>query len=163
MNNITEEMNIHEEWYKEGRDMKLKKLPKFLKKLMKDYNHDYGTICHALASGAIATLWAMNNEPKGGITGFQAGFVMWEIIKNWSYRSNKSGLKLIDYDDLLYPQHKNRFDKILSKKTWEVLQKEAKEFINKGGLVAPKVLQHWESIVDGVVPFGFQVRKEGEE
>ena len=36
---------------------------------------DYGTVCHAIALSAVA------RTAQGGITGFQAGAVMWEFIK----------------------------------------------------------------------------------
>ena len=58
---------------------------------------DYGTVCHAIALSAVATAWAANKTAQGGITGFQAGAVMWEFIKNWSYSSNKTGMRLVDY------------------------------------------------------------------
>lgn len=128
---ITEEMKIQNEWYEKAPKMTLEELPSFLKGLMENYKHDYGTICHALASGAIATMWAMNNNEQGGITGFQASCILWEVIRNWSYKSNTTGLKLVDYDNFLYPQYEDKFDKTISKDTWEAIQKQAKEKIEE--------------------------------
>jgi len=156
---ITEEMGIHKEFYKEAKGMTLDKLPEFLNKLMDDYEHDYGTICHALAAGAIATMWAMNKHPQGGITGFQAGCIMWEFIRNWM---NEEGpLKLLSYEKMLYPQYIDRFDKIISKDTWEWLQEQAKQKLD-GDIkeVHPTVVAHWSSIKDGEVPFGYRVAEE---
>ena len=155
---ISEEDKVHEEWYNKSDSMTLKELPEFHRHLMEDYEHDYGTICHALASGAIATMWAMNKEPQGGITGFQAGAVMWQLIRGWNFKHNKTGMKLVDYDDLLYPQYEEKFEKIISKDTWEALQKEAKERI-AGGSGSEEVQQHWQSIVDGKIPFGYRLPK----
>ena len=122
---ITEEMKVQDEWYKEARDMTLDKLPEFLNRIMNDYSHDYGTICHAIAAGAIATTWAMDHSEQGGITGFQAGAVMWQFIRNWNYSHNKTGLKIIDFDKFLYPQYGDYFQKTISPETWAAIQKEA--------------------------------------
>ena len=45
------------------------------------HRQDYGTICHAMAAAAIAGASCMDHMPNadGGITGFQAGAVMWEL------------------------------------------------------------------------------------
>lgn len=128
---ISEEVKIHEEWFKEAKEMTLEKLPEFLRHLMEDYQHDYGTICHALSAGAIATAWALDRHHNGGITGFQSGFVMWDFVRNWSFSSNKCGLKIVDYDNLLYPQYGYRFDKTMTKDIWESIQKQAKEKIEE--------------------------------
>ena len=122
---ITEEMKIHEVWYKEAKDMTLEGLPEFINHLMNDYGHDYGTICHAMTAGGIATMNAINKSDQGGITGFQAGAIMWEFIRNWMYRDNKTGLKLMDYDKFLYPQYEYTFDKTINVCTWAAIQKEA--------------------------------------
>src|SRR5690349_20327046 len=70
---ITEESGEHKQWYVDAHapEMTLETLPEFLRHLTEDYHHDYGTICHALAAGAIATAYAMDRSPQGGITGFQ--------------------------------------------------------------------------------------------
>lgn len=53
------------------------------------------------------------------------------LIKQWGFRNNKTGLKLIDYDEMLYPQYKEHFEKVLSASVWESLQERAKEFLNE--------------------------------
>ena len=30
---------------------------------------------------------------------------MWEFIKHWNYTDNKTGMKMVNYDDMLYPQY----------------------------------------------------------
>jgi len=122
---------IKEEWEKEARDMTLENLPAFLKKLTEDYQHDYGTICHAVAIAAESAAWAVNKSPSGGITGFQAGAVMWEFIRSWNYSSNKTGLKIVDYDKFLYPQYEDQYAKTISEGTWDLIQKEAVSKIEK--------------------------------
>ncbi len=116
---------IKQNWDKKSKAATLETLPDFLKELSERYNHDYGTICHAVAIGATAAAWAMNKSDQGGITGFQAGAIMWEFIRNWNYSSNKTGLKIVDYDNFLYPQYQDQFEKTLSASTWESIKEEA--------------------------------------
>lgn len=128
MERITESMKVHEQWYKEAKQMTLDKLPEFIRKLSEDYAHNYGTICHALAAAGIATMCGM--DKKAGITGFRAGCVMWEFIRHWNYESNKTGLRITDFDNMLYPQYEDSFDKTISPDTWKALQEEAQKKID---------------------------------
>jgi hypothetical protein len=98
--------------------------------LTEDYHHDYGTICHAVAAAGLAAMWSVSHSPQGGITGFQAGFCMWDIVRQWSYPSNRCGMKILDYDNLLYPQYEDKFFSI-SKETLEQVQKEARNRIEE--------------------------------
>lgn len=158
---ITEEMGLHKEWAKEARDMTLAKLPEFINRLMNEYNHDYGTICHAIACGSIATAWAMNNhKEQGGITGFQSGCIQWEMIDLWG-SFEKGPKRMLTFENLLYPQYRDRFEKFISNETWEWVQSKAKENIEKDdGSCSPNVMSHWKSIVSGIIPFGFQIKDE---
>lgn len=160
---VTEEMHPEKEWFEQAGKQTLKTLPDFINHVMNDYCHDYGTVCHAVAACAIAAAWAANNESGsgGGITGFQAGFVMWDFIKQWNYSSNKCGMKIIDYDNMLFPQYEDRFSKTISKDLWGKLQEEARKNLDTDrDYTHPSVIAHWQSIVNGKVPFGYVV-KEG--
>ena len=159
MKKITEEMNIHEEWFKQAKQVTLKTLPKFINHLLNDYKHDYGTIVHALSAGALATVYAMNKHKQGGITRFQASFVMWDFIRNWMYTTNKTSLKIIDYDKMLFPQYEDYFDKKINSDTWKSIQKEAQKRLNEiyDYPIHQDVIKHWKSIVKGNVPFGYKV------
>ena len=164
------------------------KLVEFLKDVRDNYNTDYGTAPRAIAQASVATAWYLASV--FGITNFQAGFVMWDFIRDWQYRDNECGLKIVDYDLMLYPQYEYKFtEKTISKWQWEALQKKAQkeidrinetvesynksqaegmeDFINKEGrdwvdtdFCNIRVLNHWKSIVEGKVPFGFKVEKE---
>lgn len=155
---ITEEMGVHKEWYKQAERETVDTLPEFINHLLNDYVHDYGTICHALAAGAVATVWAMNNDPHGGITGFQAGAVMWEFVRNWMHEDGP--MKLVKYDNMLYPQYEDNFDKVISKETFSYLQEKAKENLENRNGAASRVIDHWQSIVDGNVPFGYKIKED---
>lgn len=132
----------------------------FMRHLIYDYVHDYGTACHAIVAMAIAA--ASYGAHREGITGFQAYFVMWGFIREWWYKDNKSGLKILDYDRMLYPQYEYKFEKTIDREIFEKLQEQAKEKLENEDLnhVHPNVIAHWKSIVDGIVPFGYVLEKE---
>lgn len=132
---ITEEMKIHEKWFEEAKKQTVDTLPEFVRHLVEDYEHDYGTICHAITAAGLAGMYAVENSPTGGITGFQASCCMWGIVRQWSYGNNKCGLRMLDYDNLLYPQYGDKF-KSITKDVLEAVRKEA----------AAKIAEHDKAI-----------------
>ena len=146
---------IKQEWYDKARNMQPEDLDGFIKHLTNDYIHDYGTICHAMSIGSIATIWAMDHSASGGITGFQAGCIMWENIKNWMTEYREVPLKLVNYRDMLYPQYESKYQKILSDDTYEWLKKEAQKNLDEKEFAHPDVIAHWQFIAAGNVPFGY--------
>lgn len=154
---ITEEMGVHKEWFVQADEITPETLDAFIKHLINDYDHDYGTICHAIVAGAVATAKAIDRSPQGGITGFQAGCIMWGFIEH--YNHIKGPARLVEFEDMLYPQYENRFAKTITKETWEHLQQKAKELLsdNTEDNVSPRVWNHWELVRDGMIPFGYEV------
>ena len=158
---VTEEMHPEKAWFAEARKITEEELPDFFARIVHGYNHDYGTMCHAVAACALAAAAAASNDEDVGLSGFQAGFVMWDFIMNWTKTRNKCGLKLIDYDDMLYPQYAERFEKTISKYNFELIQKKAMENLEKNKNAHPAVIAHWKKIAKGGVPFGYQVVDRG--
>lgn len=153
---ITEDMQLEKEWFEQARKIKtVEELSKFVDHMLNEYNHDYGTACHAIAACASAAAWL--GADVEGITGFQAGFIMWDFIRNWTKEDNECGLRLIDYDDFLYPQYSDKFEKTIDRETWYRIQAVAKKNLEKSPYAADSVVRHWRSIVDGIVPFGYKV------
>ena len=153
---------INEKWlYIEATKQTPETLGDLVMKAMCDYPHDYGSVCVAVAACALAGVYAANKTPQGGITGFQAGFVMWEFVRQLNYIGNKCGLRMIDYDNMLFPQYGYKFEKTISSDTWKLLQEEAKRRLEEDlTYVHPNVINHWKSIVDGVVPFEYKIEDE---
>lgn len=162
MKQITEADKVHEQWFEQARDMTPEELPEFMRHLAEDYGHDYGTICQALAASAVASCWAMNKTEQGGITGFQASAVMWEFVRHWM--SYEGSIRMVKFDNMLYPQYDEYFDKVIDEDTWKDLQEKAKKLLNEGhnAYAAPNVKEHWQSILNGEVPFGYTVKKDEE-
>lgn len=137
-------------------------LVEFLKDVDEHYNIGYGDAPRAIAQAALATAWYLSG--RFGITGFQAGATLGDFIEDWSGIGNITNcVKLVDYDNLLYPQYEHRMtDKSISSDVWRKVQKAAKDFLSEFSesktFVHPDVVNHWRSIVDGKVPFGFCIK-----
>lgn len=135
----------------------------FLKYVDENCNTGYGTAPRSIAQACAAVAWYFAGA--FGITGFQAGFVMWDFIRDWTKEDNKCGLRLVDYDDMLYPQYDDRFDKTIDSDVWNALQEQAKNKLeedtnNELYKAHPDVVAQWQSIVDGKVPFGYVVEED---
>jgi hypothetical protein len=146
-----------ETWFREARECaSVGAAADLARRLLADYHHDYGTIVHAVAAGAVAMANGMNREGhQGGLTGFQAGFVFWGFYKHWM-REPDGPKRLVSYEDMLYPQSERTF-RAITPDTWAWLQARARERLAESPDAHPKVAAHWRSIVDGTVPFGFAV------
>jgi hypothetical protein len=154
---ITEESGIHNEWYEEAKKVTLETLPAFVTKLCNDYSHDYGTICHAMAAAMTAAMNAVDSSPTGGITGFQAGCVMWMVLKHAFHKDGP--MSLVDWTNLLYPQYADRFTTI-PKQSWERVREIAQKKLSEDDkrYWSLGVLSHMQSIAEhGIPPFGLKV------
>ena len=130
----------------------------FLRNIQDNYNCGYGKAPRAIAQASLAVAWYLANE--FGITGFQASFVMWDFIKDWLFSSNECGMSLVDYDLMLYPQYEDKFQKTIAPDTFDALQNKAKRLIEIDGDHAhPAVIEHWKSIADGNIPFGYTIKE----
>lgn len=156
---VTEDMKPQIEWFDRAEEIETpEQLAEFAKELLIDTQHNYGTVCHAI--GAVALAGAYLGAHIQGITGFQAGFIMWSFIRQWNFSDNKCGLRIIDYDNMLYPQYEDKFNKTITKEKFELIQKEASKLLETRKGVHPDVAKHWQSIVDGNLPFGFTIAKD---
>ena len=75
-----------------------------------------------------------------------------------------SGLKILNYDDMLYPQNEDEFKVIISKKIMDSLKKEARRKLEEHAdhlnrYVSPKVLKHWIKLATGESPYGLEVEE----
>lgn len=152
---ITEESGEHEQWRVDATKQTIESLPEFMRHLSEDYQHDYGTICHAIAAVAIGAAWALEKTPQGGITGFQASAVMWSFIQGWMHKDGP--MRLVDYNDLLFPQYADKFQAI-SRETWDAIQKKARDNLASKVHAHENVIAHWRRIDSGIVPFGLRIQ-----
>ena len=132
-------------------------LVEFLRDVKDNYNIGYGDAPRAIAQAAVGVAWFLSGE--FGITGFQSGATLWDFIRDWSYPENKTGLRLINYDNMLYPQYGDMFEKTISEDTWKLIVEEAKNKLEKYSKNShPNVVAHWRSIANGILPFGYTIK-----
>lgn len=126
-------------------------------KEISDFNHDYGTIVIGCFAAMKAAFKVVNNSPQGGITGFQAGCLGWECIKEFFGINGPA--RLLEMENLLYPQYDYKFDKTVSTEVWTSIQEKARKNISDNSKGASeKVVARWKSIADGQLPNGFVIK-----
>lgn len=121
-----------------------KGLLSFIRNLL-SRKHDYGTCVYAVSLASTATFNYMAS--KLGITGFQASCADLDILTRTRHLKR---FKIINYDDLLYPQYLNSehfpsYNELIAKnKDW--LRKKARKLLKeeKRGLVSRDVWNHWQ-------------------
>lgn len=69
-------------------------------------------------------------------------------------------MRLVNYDDMLYPQNGHKFDRVISKATHSYLIEQAKKRLAETYHAHPNVVAHWKGIAAGGVPFGYTVADE---
>ena len=144
-------------------DVDLEDIPGFVTKAMCGYEHDYDSVVKAFTACLCACAWAINQQ--AGLTGFQAGFVPLLFMQKWNGIGEDVGLRVIDYDNMLYPQYEENFSKVMSQDVYNSLVEKARE--NLRGVedgsrpypVHPDVIAHWQSIAEGMPPFGYSVKR----
>ena len=161
------EAGLRELLKKEVEGVTMETLPTFME-LALNRSHDYGTICVAIGMCAVAAAKAADRSEHGGITGFQAGAVFWEFLRGWGV-FGEGPKRIVNYSNLLYPQHEYDFTTI-SQDTWDWVKEEAARLIKEtettgkvgkpfGVTPAPQVLAHWKMIVESDrPPFGLVVK-----
>jgi len=156
---IKEEDGVHKAWYAEARKVRtIWQFVRFHDRLMNAYSHDYGTVVHAVAAISLAgACLANSNRYQGGITGFQAGAVMWQWLEGWGTGPRRHG-RMLDYDNMLYPQYEHQF-RTITPAVWTALQKEAERLLADAPRANEQVRAHWRSIIEGKVPFGYTVKE----
>jgi len=147
---------LRDAWYSEAAKQTFETLPTFVKSLKDFPGHDYNTTVYAPSAAILGMAWSM--AEYFGITGFQASCIMWEFITNWMVEYRDSPLRLLNYNKMLYPQFHGDFEKVITPDAWMWLQEQAKKNLEESGYACEGVKDHWQSIVDGKVPFGYTVR-----
>ena len=147
-----------ETWWSDAGSMKsINDAAAFGERLLSDYRHDYGTICHALAAGAYAMLSAMNNDDMhGGITGFQASAIAWMLYKHVLHLDD-APRRIIDYSDLLYPQMDHKLRTITPEIHAWLIEKAIENLRER--TANPAVVARWQMIADGKLPAFMKVER----
>lgn len=112
------------------------------------------------AASALAVASACMFAKMFSMTAYQKSRVMWNIVDALTDAEHDCGLKMVNYNHMLYPQYEDEFSGILPRQVWEALRTKAAETLSaKGdGELCEEVRSHLQSIADGKVPFGHSVR-----
>lgn len=152
--------SVREEWAKRAKACHTTDdLKAFVDELLSN-TYDYGSVVHACFAAAMAGFNVIERSPQGGITGFQAGCLMWMFVRQFSSHGPDAILHLRNWTMALYPQYEDEFAHEVDSKTMARLVEMAKAKLNETRnltTVHPSVLAHWEAIASGVVPFGLTV------
>lgn len=155
---------VIEAWYAEAKKATPANFAEFVRKLMNDYEHDYGTICHAVAAAALAAAHAVDRSPSGGITGFQAQMIFWQFFRKWGAFSgdDEGPVGLRFYKQMIYPQCREKFEKTMPVETKDRIVELAKAELAKTDArnMDPEVRKHMQEVADGFLPWGYTVKKD---
>lgn len=163
---IDEGDRIHLEWYKEAKEQTPYTYMEFLWRLCFNYEHDYGTIVHAMVCAMLGAANAIDKCPSGGITGAQAEVAMWLFLHKFGVFHEDSPLLIIDLTDLQYPPGPRKMNTI----SWEImdwLRLTINKNLNELGdncesSLHPAVLAWWKKLSVGIVPEGLSIRDVGQ-
>lgn len=84
--------------------------------------------------------------------------VIESLILHGLYKRNVCGVRILDYDEMLYPYHAPTFTTVDSD-TLIRLREEARRRLAEWSGSPPELVAHLRSIAEGEVPFGMTERK----
>ena len=144
-------------WYERAGQCRTREdVEKLEQELINGYSHDYSSSAEAAVACILAEAWHMSSEL--GLTGFQAGCIGLRFLSRWSYSTNRLGLRIVDFDNLLWPQYSEYFRKRITDAEWERLKQEASKLLSDTPNAAQNVKNHWQRLADGYIPFGYELK-----
>lgn len=157
---LKNEKKPQDEWYDKARRVEsLGELVDFGRELLNGNTLFGEAQVHAISAFTLAAA-CYAADKHDALTNWQAYNVMWNFIRQWNHGDNKCGMRLVDYDDMLYPQYRDNFEKTLSPGVWKSLQEEARKKLATSGHAHPAVVAHWKNIAEGIPPFGYTLKGE---
>ena len=151
----------HRKWLEKAKHVSREELPSFIDEIM-EKGDGYSDLIYAVSSCCIATMSVCGK----GMTGYQASWVPLIFLQNVNGVGTKVGFKVVDYDNMMYPQYEDYFNVTLSRDMMEALQEEAVERLgeyadrpNDDKMIAPSVLKHWIKLASGTPPYGLNVEE----
>lgn len=108
--------------------------------------HDYGTCVYAMSLASCAAFNYVAHKLE--VTGFQASCADIDFISRT--RSMKNGFKILDFENLLYPQYLNEEHfpgyAMLIEKHKESLKASAEKLLEESPNSHPEVIAHWKKL-----------------
>ena len=140
------------DWYAKARNINNPdELAEFARYLFCKQEHTYDSAVHAVSALAIAGAWFGSRIE--GITSFQASYVKFDFIREFNHIGTRVGLKVVDYDDLIYPQHTDDFIGVkIKERIWRSLQQACKRELSNHDSGCWAVREWWKDVCNGVIP-----------
>ncbi len=134
-------------------------LSKLARNVLGEYVHTPVSIVHASSAITLAAYSVIFASEQGKMDRDQRAEIMWTGVRGL-LGLEEEPLKLTRYADLLFPATASKMVEI-PVVAWEWVQNCAKESLEDPKAVEedPALLEHWESIAKGLVPFGFTISK----
>lgn len=95
----------------------------------------------------------VNMFPEHIDTKDKSGTVMWNFVRHWMPEFSFAPLRILIYEDLLYPQFEANY-RTISKEVWEWVKREAQILLDNKKDAVPQLCEHWQSVIDGNIPYG---------
>ena len=134
---------------------------KFIKVLARTYEYDDDMLCEALVYSMLAGATAFAREyGLKTLTLEQTQWVLWSFLGKWLQTDEPIRLLRISY--MLEPEMREVFNTALPRSFFDWLQEAAKERLEALPDASKERREHWQSIVDGAVPFGYTLEERDE-
>jgi len=172
---ICEEMQLQASWYQKANELtSTGEAQASIEGLLTDYEHDYGTACHAVTAALLATAKVMTQAlsalkpihspiaPPAMQQELQSKTMIAHIFTQLFL--NNGPIRIIQHHFMLFPENASRFEKIVDEETLRYLKHTAELLLitnHEKETEAPKeVTDHWQAIQQGELPWGYEVWKE---
>jgi len=142
-------------WFKEASEITLGEFEPFINKMISGLTapEDISWV-YIVGNTAVFNLIGKDETRKLSKDGFN--FVRWNIVEAMFPEYTGCSMRIENYDYLLYPSYQNYFTKI-PKVIFEAVQKKATGYLETEKELTEEAKNHLQSIVDGNVPFGFEL------
>lgn len=156
MNDEKNKADEQEGWYAEAYHMELERLPEFIRRMLLSKPDQEDGILHALVAGALATVAAMSKAYGKPMNAAIADKLMYRFVARW--RGIVGPIKILRFEQMLYPVFKQNFANTIGQGTWAWLQDTAARKLLRAKNPKADWRWHWQKIAqDKEVPFGWKV------
>lgn len=120
----------HEDLFALAKKQTMRSLPHFLASLKKMPRDSIETSCDFIAVAGIAAMSAFACDTIGQPVGRDRDRVMHQLILKYYCMKNKTGIRILNFDQILGPHNEDNFTSI-PKSSWELIKLEAKRRLDQ--------------------------------
>jgi len=153
---VKEEQSI----FKQAENVKKEYLADFFSQIFSEENSNEQDV-DAIVAGMMALFTAMS-EKLSYTEEDGKSKVFWKFVREFCYPENRTMIKMIDFDWFMFPQFKDRFDRIIPKDVYETMKDICEGKLNDladDDRISDETRKHWRHIVHGNLPYGYKIGK----